>query len=99
MIDKRIRDLPDDSVSQNEYAWLIANTEGDLAKATRYSRASLVDAFDTASYLDTLAHCHAAAGNLERAVRTQWLAVKKDPHSLLIRHNFERFRSLAGVQP
>lgn len=99
VIDKRIRDLPEDSVSQNEYAWLIANTEGDLAKATRYSRASLVDAFDTASYLDTLAHCHAAAGNLERAVRTQWLAVKKDPHSLLIRHNFERFRSLAGVQP
>lgn len=98
-IDREIRNLPADSVSRNEYAWLIANTEGDLGKATRYSRESLEDAFDSASYLDTLAHCHVAAGNLEQAIRTQWLAVKKEPHSLLIQRNFARFRSLAEVQP
>jgi hypothetical protein len=98
-IDQEIRNLPADSTSRNEYAWLIANTEGDLAKATRYSRQSLEDSFDSASYLDTLAHCHAAAGNLERAIRTQWIAVKKEPHSLLIRRNFARFQSRAGVRP
>ena len=98
-IDQEIRNLPADSTSRNEYAWLIANTEGDLAKATRYSRQSLEDSFDSASYLDTLAHCHAAAGNLERAIRTQWIAVKKEPHSLLIRRNFARFQSQAGVRP
>ena len=98
-IEQEIRNLPTDSTSRNEYAWLIANTEGDLAKATRYSRQSLEESFDNASYLDTLAHCHAAAGNLERAIRTQWLAVKKEPHSLLIRRNLARFRSLAETRP
>ena len=98
-IERQIRELPAESVSRNEYAWLIANTEGDLGKATRYSRESLELSFDTASYLDTLAHCHAAAGRIDEAVRTQWLAVKKEPHSLLIRRSFDRFRRLAGSQP
>jgi hypothetical protein len=69
----------------------VANTEGDLAKATRYSRLSLESSFDSASYLDTLAHCQAAGGDLARAVRTQWLAVRQEPHSLLVRRNYERF--------
>jgi hypothetical protein len=96
-IESEIAALPGDSTGKNEYAWLVANTEGDVAKATRYSRQSLETAFDNASYLDTLAHCHAAAGNLAQAVRTQWLAVKQDPHSPLIRNNYERFRSRAAA--
>jgi Flp pilus assembly protein TadD len=71
----------------------VANTEGDFAKALRYSRQSLEEAFDNASYLDTLAHCHAAAGELERAVRVQALAVRHEPHSLLVRRNEARFRA------
>lgn len=98
-IEQQIRSLPGDPSSRNEYAWLIANTQGDLAKATRYSRESLVDSFDTGSYLDTLAHCHAAAGHLERAIRTQWLAVKQEPHSRLIQRNFARFRGLGEPRP
>lgn len=98
-IEQEIRSLPGDPSSRNEYAWLIANTEGDLAKATRYSRETLVDSFDTASYLDTLAHCQAAAGQVERAIRTQWLAVKQEPHSQLIRRNFARFRGLGEPRP
>lgn len=98
-LEQQIRSLPGDPGSRNEYAWLIANTEGDIAKATRYSRESLVDAFDTASYLDTLAHCHAAAGQPERAIRTQWLAVKQEPHSQLIRRNFARFLGLGEPRP
>jgi hypothetical protein len=92
-IEEEIRALPDDTNAKNEYAWLVANTEGDVAKALRYSRQSLEEAFDNASYLDTLAHCHAAAGELERAVRVQALAVRHEPHSLLVRRNEERFRA------
>ena len=90
-IEEEIQALPDDANGKNEYAWLVANTEGDLAKATRYSRLSLESSFDSASYLDTLAHCQAAGGDLARAVRTQWLAVRQEPHSLLVRRNYERF--------
>jgi hypothetical protein len=90
-IEEEIQALPDDANGKNEYAWLVANTEGDLAKATRYSRLSLESSFDSASYLDTLAHCQAAGGDFARAIRTQWLAVRQEPHSLLVRRNYERF--------
>jgi len=95
-IEEEIRALPDDPNAKNEYAWLVANTEGDVAKAIRYSRQSLEETFDNASYLDTLAHCHAAAGNFARAVRVQSLAVRHEPNSALIRRNQERFR--AGLE-
>lgn len=91
-IEAEIAALPEEASGKNEYAWLVANTEGDVAKATRYSRESLEASFDNPSYLDTLAHCQAAGGAVERAVRTQWLAVKQEPHNPLIRLNYERFR-------
>jgi hypothetical protein len=93
-IDEEIRALPDEPGSKNEYAWLVSNTEGDLAKATRYSRQSLEASFDNASYLDTLAHCQAAAGDITHAIRTQRLALRHEPHSLLVRQNYQRFISL-----
>jgi hypothetical protein len=93
-IEEEIRALPDDPNSRNEYAWLVANTEGDLAKAIDYSRGSLETSFDSSSYLDTLAHCHAAAGSIERAIRTQWLAVRQEPHSQTIRRNLARFEAM-----
>lgn len=92
-IEEEIRALPDDPNSRNEYAWLAANAEGDLAKALEYSRGSLDKSFDSSSYLDTLAHCHAAAGSIERAIRTQWLAVRQEPHSQTIRRNLARFEA------
>lgn len=92
-IEEEIVALPDDANVKNEYAWLVANTEGDVAKALGYSRQSLENAFDNASYLDTLAHCHAAAGDLKRAIRVQSLAVRHEPNSLLVRRNLERFQS------
>jgi len=92
-IEEEIRALPDDPNSRNEYAWLAANTEGDLSKAIDYSRGSLDESFDSSSYLDTLAHCHAAAGSIERAIRTQWLAVRQEPHSQTIRRNLARFEA------
>jgi hypothetical protein len=91
-IENEIQAVPDDTNGYNEYAWLVANTEGDLQKATRYSRLSLVKSFDSSSYLDTLAHCHAAAGNKAAAVRTQTLALRQEPHNRTIRKNLARFQ-------
>lgn len=93
-IEEEIRALPDDPNSRNEYAWLVANTEGDLTKALDYSRGSLETSFDSSSYLDTLAHCHAAAGSIERAIRTQWLAARQEPHGQTIRRNLARFEAM-----
>lgn len=90
-IEEEIRALPDDPNSRNEYAWLVANTEGDIARGIEYSRLSLEQSFDSGSYLDTLAHCHAATGNFARAIRTQRLALRQDPHSHAIRRNLARF--------
>jgi hypothetical protein len=91
-----IRAVPDDGNARNEYAWLVANTEGDVALAIEHSKASLEQSFDSGSYLDTLAHCQAAAGEFSRAVRTQWLAARQEPHSQAIQRNLERFREAAA---
>ncbi|MFM8890031.1 MAG: hypothetical protein ACKOTB_00155 [Planctomycetia bacterium] len=88
-----VRSVSDDVNSYNEYAWLVANTQGDLRKAIRYSKISLVKSFDSSSYLDTLAHCHFAAGDKAAAVRTQSLALRQEPHNRTIRRNYDRFRA------
>jgi tetratricopeptide (TPR) repeat protein len=94
-IDAEIQAVPDDANGYNEYAWLVANTEGDVAKATRYSKFSLTKSFDNSSYLDTLAHCRAAGGDIKGAIRTQWLAKRQEPHNRTIQRNLERFEKLA----
>ncbi|MEI6240468.1 MAG: hypothetical protein WCR51_08760 [Planctomycetia bacterium] len=95
-LEEDIQAVPDDTAGYNEYAWLVANTEGDIEKATRYSKLSLVKSFDNASFLDTLAHCHAAAGRHEAAIRTQRLARRHEPHNRTIQRNLERFEKLAS---
>ncbi len=92
-IEAEIQSVPEDANSYNEYAWLVANTEGDVQKAVRYSKHSLVKSFDSSSYLDTLAHCQAAAGDIPAAIRTQSLALRQEPHNRTIRRNLERFQS------
>ena len=93
-LEEDIHAVPDDPTTYNEYAWLVANTEGDVEKATRFSKVSLVKSFDNPSYLDTLAHCHAAAGRHATAIRTQRLAQRQEPHNRTIRRNLERFEKL-----
>jgi len=94
-LEDEINAVPDDASGYNEYAWLVANTEGDVPKATRFSKVSLLKSFDNASFLDTLAHCHAAAGRHTAAVRTQRLAKRYEPHNHTIQRNLERFEKLA----
>jgi hypothetical protein len=98
-IDEEIANEPDEANGYNEYAWLVANTEGDVAKAIRYSKQSLEMAFDNSSYLDTLAHCLSAAGDHAAAVRTQSIAHRLEPHNRTILRNLERFRGRAAVAP
>ena len=93
-LQQRIDREPDEPNPYNEYAWLVANTEGDLLRATRYSKRSLDLDFDSASFLDTLAHCYAAAGNRNEAIRCQVVALRKDPGSNTIQKNLEKFLSM-----
>jgi hypothetical protein len=92
-MDEEIQAVPDDPNGYNEYAWLVANTEGDIGKALRYSKRSLELSFDSPSYLDTLAHCRAASGDAVGAEHTQLLAVRQEPHNVTIRRNLDRFRA------
>lgn len=98
-IDEEIQAVPDDANGYNEYAWLVANTEGDVGKAQRYAKRALELSFDSPSYLDTLAHCRAAAGDAAGAYRTQLLAVRQEPHNVTIRRNLDRFRAALPQQP
>lgn len=95
-IDEEIQAVPDDPNGSNEYAWLVANTEGDIRRATRSAKRALEQSFDSSSYLDTLAHCRFAAGDLVGAYRTQLLAARHEPHNLTIRRNLDRFRKAAA---
>jgi len=96
-IENIIQAVPEDSNSYNEYAWLVSNTTGDLERATRYSRISLDRMFDSPAYLDTLAHCRAAAGDYDGAARWQTRAWRREPASPTIKRNLDRFRRLAAT--
>lgn len=94
-LESEIEAEPEEANPLNEYAWLAANTEGDAERAIRYSKRSLSMSFDNASYLDTLAHGQAAAGQVDRAIRTQSVAARLEPYNRTIRRNLERFRGMA----
>lgn len=90
-IEAEIEDNPNDPIAYNQWAWLIANTEGDFPKAVRYSRRSLELKPDTASLLDTLGRCYYAAGDYEKAVESQRQAVKLIPHMQVMQRQLKFF--------
>lgn len=70
----------------NQYAWLVANTEGDYERAVRSSKRSLElsvnqSASSRSARLDTLARCYFAVGDLPNAIKTQKEAVSLEPNS------------------
>ncbi|KAA1262417.1 hypothetical protein LF1_49810 [Rubripirellula obstinata] len=82
----------------NNYAWLIANTEGDYEKALRYSLESLTLRIDGAKY-DTCARCYFAVGQIENAIKTQKKAIKLMPHSPPLERQLAEFeKALAEKQ-
>ncbi|MFO0899194.1 MAG: hypothetical protein U0836_17350 [Pirellulales bacterium] len=94
-----IERMPQDHQGYNQLAWLLANTGGDAQEAITLSHRSLELSPDTASYLDTLAHCYAAHHEFDNAVKYQSRAAELDPHSGLIRKKLEVFRQQAAKQP
>lgn len=86
-------DLSQNATAYNQYAWLIANTEGDFGKALQYSKLSLEIVPRAAGYLDTLARCYYATGDLENAVAHQAKAVQLEPHSGAISRQLKQFQN------
>jgi tetratricopeptide (TPR) repeat protein len=97
---QRIMAAPEDSTAMNQYAWLVANTEGDFDEATRFSQRSVELAPDAAKggYLDTLAHCYAAKKDYQAALKHQARALELEPHTQEITRAYERFKKLHAQQ-
>lgn len=96
---QQMHEQADSPTPYNQFAWLIANTEGDYHEALRYSEKSLelvraepAYAGSEASFLDTLGRCHYAVGDLENAIKAQSKAVELDPESGLMTKQLEFFR-------
>lgn len=91
-IHMRVLATPDDATAYNEFAWLIANTEGDLDEALRLSHKSIELQGGNGGYYDTLARCYFAKGDWEKAVRYQLKAAELEPHGGQIAQQLEQFR-------
>ncbi|MBN2580094.1 MAG: hypothetical protein JXB10_13980 [Pirellulales bacterium] len=90
---------PGEHENYNEYAWLIANTEGDLDEALKFSQESLKlvrksaqDISATGGYLDTLARVYYARGEYATAVKIQTHALRLDSHTPQIAQQLELFK-------
>lgn len=90
-IEAEIEDNPNNPIPYNQWAWLIANTEGDFQKAVRLSRRSLELEPGTASFLDTLGRCYYSAGEFEKAVESQREAVALIPHMQVLQRQLKQF--------
>ena len=90
-VEEEIADNPNNPIPYNQWAWLIANTEGDFAKAVRYSRRSLELEPDTSSFLDTLGRCYYSAGEYDKAVESERKAVALIPHMQVMQRQLKEF--------
>ncbi|MDZ4821225.1 MAG: tetratricopeptide repeat protein [Planctomycetota bacterium] len=84
-----------ENMAKNQYAWLIANTEGDFDEALRMSQQSIESEPSSGGYMDTLAHCYAAKKDFAKAVEVQTKAVALEPHSQEIGRALTRFKHAA----
>jgi len=91
VLSQQIREFPDNASLLNHWAWLIANTEGNYQQALAYSRASLKWQPEEASFLDTLARCLYATGDLAGALEQQRKAARLDPHVHAIKRQLAFF--------
>lgn len=88
-----IAQAPDNEFFYNQLAWLVANTEGDYQEALRCSQKSLELRPGEPGYLDTLARCYYALGDLDQAVRYQTQAARLEPYTRQIAKQLELFRA------
>ncbi|HWB09623.1 MAG TPA: hypothetical protein VG826_10375 [Pirellulales bacterium] len=102
---QQMQQQPDDPTPYNQFAWLVANTEGDYKEALQASEKSLElvranprMAGSEASFLDTLGRCYFAVGDYENAIKTQTKAVELDSESGLMRKQLDLFRQTFDEQ-
>jgi tetratricopeptide (TPR) repeat protein len=91
--------IGDNDVAQpcNEFAWLAANTEGDLDEALRLSKRSLELAGENnGSYRDTLARVYFAKGEFDEALKQETDAAAALPHNRAILKQLEVYRAKAA---
>jgi len=84
--------------ANNQLAWLLSNTGGDADEAIRCSLASLQLADNHPTFLDTLARCYYAKGDLATAVKLQSQAVGMRPHSPSMLAQLELFQKALQEQ-
>lgn len=77
----------------NQYAWLISNTEGDLQLALRCSQRSLELQPNFSTYLDTLGRCYYAVGDYENAIKYQRRAVELEPFAMSMKRQLQLFET------
>jgi hypothetical protein len=88
-------DNPAAAQTCNEFAWLAANTEGDLDEALRFSNRSLALAGDRGAFCDTLGRVYFAKGDYVNALRRQMQAAELMPHNRAVEKQLELFRRTA----
>lgn len=82
---------PTSPTPYNHWAWLVSNTEGDYAKAVRYSERSLALSPDNPGYLDTLGRCLFSAGRIDEAIESQQRAVEQMPSMQIMQRQLDLF--------
>src|SRR3954451_2836399 len=97
-----IDENPNDPSPYNQWAWLVANTEGDFQKAVRYSHRSLElnnhGESGAASFLDTLGRCYYAAGDYKNAVKYERQAIEKNDYLQVMRRQLALFEKALAEQ-
>lgn len=88
----QIHSDPEESQGYNQYAWLVANTEGDFDLALEYSLKSVELKNESGGLRDTLAHCYFAKQDYANAVKTQEQAARMEPQSQTIKRALDKFR-------
>ena len=89
---RAIQASPDDPKLYNQLAWLVSNTEGDFDEALKCSQKSLEFYPNQAGFLDTLARCYFAKGDLDSAIKHQTQAAQLEPYTMQIQRQLEFFR-------
>ena len=98
-LDEEISNSGMDSYSLlNHYAWLAVKTNRHLDKALSYAKDAVSSEPASSACIDTLAHCYAANGDIDKAVEIQQKAVKLDPLSQVLYKNLLHFKKLKEAQ-
>jgi tetratricopeptide (TPR) repeat protein len=77
----------------NQLAWLLSSTNERPSEAVQLSLRSLELVQDYGIYQDTLARCYFAAGDIDKAIATQELAIKNEPFQRSMLRQLEEFKA------